>query len=103
MTPAPISDEDVARLKAALAPATPPAPQRVGARVKQAVRRAAVPLVARARRELLVASAGDDGDLRRQIADLRGELARTRADHGAEIAALHEELADRSRTEPVHP
>lgn len=56
--------------------------------------KAAVPVVARLRQELVTASAGDQADVRAQVAELREELARTRAEHAAELAALHEELAD---------
>ena len=63
------------------------------ARVKDAARKAAVPVVARLRQELVTASAGDQADVRAQVAELREELARTRSEHAAELAALHEELA----------
>ena len=61
--------------------------------IKARARRLAAPVVAKARQEVVRATADDQAVLRAELAELRAELARQRAEHAAEIAALHEELA----------
>ena len=71
---------------------TPPKPSPL-ARIKASARKAAVPVIARLRQELDRAGAEDLAGLRAEVASLREELARAKADHAADLAALHEELA----------
>ena len=74
---------------------TPPEPDDAGpSGIKARARRLAAPVVAKARQEVVRATADDQLNLRAELADLRAELARGSApEHAAEIAALHEELA----------
>ena len=73
---------------------TPPESDDPGAAgIKARARRLAAPVVAKARQEVVRATADDQLNLRAELAELRAELARQRAEHAAEIAALHEELA----------
>ena len=67
----------------------PPASEGLKARAK----RLAAPVVAKARHEVVRATADDQLALRAELAELRAELVRQRAEHQAEIAAIHEELA----------
>ena len=50
-------------------------------------------MVAKARHEVVKATADDQISLRAEVAELRAELARQRAEHQADIAALQEELS----------
>ena len=61
--------------------------------IKAKARRLAAPVVAKAREEIVRAAADDQVTLRAEVAELRDELRRQRAEHAAEIAALHEELS----------
>ena len=61
--------------------------------IKARARRLAAPVVAKARQEVVKATADDQLSLRAEVAELRAELLRQRAEHQSEIAALHEELA----------
>lgn len=69
-------------------------------RAKGLARRAAAPAVARLRSELAGVTAQDQDELRSEVASLRRELSRVRAEHAAEVAALHEEVAARRRPGP---
>lgn len=60
--------------------------------LKARAKRLAAPVVARAREEVVKATAGDLVALRAEVAELRADLVRQRAEHQAELAALHEEL-----------
>ena len=70
-----------------------PADDAGGTGIKAKARRLAAPVVAKAREEIVRAAADDQVTLRAEVAELRDELTRQRAEHAAEIAALHEELA----------
>jgi len=73
---------------------TPSASESSGASsLKARAKHLAAPLVARARQEVVNATAHDQLALRAEVAELRTELARQRAEHQAELAAVHEELA----------
>jgi hypothetical protein len=61
--------------------------------LKARARRLAAPVVAKARNEVVKATADDQLALRAEVAELRAELVRQRAEHQAELAAIHEELA----------
>lgn len=69
--------------------------------IKARARRLAAPVVAKARQEVVRATADDQLTLRAEVAELRAELARQRAEHQAEIAAIHEELAGLAAAAPV--
>lgn len=71
------------------AAASEPAP----AGLKARARRLAAPVVAKAREEMVRAAADDRDAVRAELAELRVELARQRAEHAAAIAALNEEIA----------
>ena len=75
----------------------PAAPSGIKARAK----RLAAPVVAKARQEVVRATADDQLTLRAEVAELRAELARQRAEHQAEIAALHEELSGLAAAAPA--
>lgn len=60
---------------------------------KAKARAAAAPVVARAREEVVRATASDVVALRGELAEVREELERQRAEHAAAIAALQEELS----------
>lgn len=77
----------------ALAPAGPPT---LADRARALGARAAAPLVARARQELARAAEHEQAALHAELASLRTELDRTRTTHAAELAALHEQLRERS-------
>lgn len=62
--------------------------------IKERAKRLAAPVVAKARNEVVKATADDQLALRAEVADLRAELVRQRAEHQAELAAIHEELAN---------
>jgi hypothetical protein len=72
---------------------TPDQDPRAGAGLKARAKRLAAPVVAKARDEVVRATADDQLALRAEVAELRAELARQRAEHQAELAAIHEELA----------
>ena len=112
MTHPAIDEAAAARLRASLADATtgstgrtepseaPPAPEAPPtlvassvAKAKELARRAAAPAIARLRQEMATVAAQDTSDLHAEVAALRDELARTCAEHDAELAALHEEVA----------
>ena len=61
--------------------------------LKASARKAAGPMIARLRQELDRAGAEDLAALRAEVAALREEVARLKAEHAADLAALHEELA----------
>ena len=61
--------------------------------IKARAKRFAAPVVAKARQEVVKATADDQLSLRAEVAELRAELARQRAEHQADIAALQEELS----------
>ncbi len=60
--------------------------------LKARAKRLAAPVVAKARHEVVKATADDQLALRAEVAELRAELVRQRAEHQAELAAIHEEL-----------
>ena len=61
--------------------------------IKARARRLAAPVVAKARQEVVKATADDYVSLRAEVAELRAELTRQRAEHAAELAAVNEEIA----------
>lgn len=65
-------------------------------RLRSFRRRLFAPAEQRVRREVRAAVARHDSELSREVADLRAELIRTRTEHAAEIAALQEQLRNRS-------
>ena len=69
--------------------------------LKARAKRLVAPVVAKARQEVVNATAHDQLALRAEVAELRTELARQRAEHQAELAAVHEELA--ALTAAQHP
>lgn len=72
---------------------TPDQDPRAGAGLKAKAKRLAAPVVAKAREEVVRATADDQLALRAEVAELRAELVRQRAEHQAELAAIHEELS----------
>lgn len=117
MTHPPISDDAAAKLRATLGgaggptvsppstPSTPSTPSSGSVEPKWSVpalkaraREAVDPLVDRVRHELVTATEQDQAELRAEVAELKDLILRTRAEHAAELAALHEELAASRRT-----
>jgi hypothetical protein len=110
MTHPAITDEAAATLKASLAsesdskPASPPVPmvsraadaadaRWSAASLKARARQAATPIIDKVRHELATAAEQEQAELRAEVAELKELVLRTRAEHAAELAALHEELA----------
>jgi hypothetical protein len=110
MTHPAITDQAAATLKAslkgepapvpaaALVPAAPPAPQPgdgkwSAATLKARARQAATPIIDKVRHELATAAEQEQAELRAEVAELKDLIVRTRSEHAAELAALHEELA----------
>jgi len=60
--------------------------------LKARAKRLAAPVVAKAREEVVKATADDQLALRAEVAELRAELVRQRAEHEADLAAVNEEL-----------
>lgn len=61
--------------------------------LKAKARQAVDPLVDKMRHELAAGAEQEQRELRAEVAELRDLVLRTRAEHGAELAALQEELA----------
>jgi hypothetical protein len=68
----------------------------LGGRARAVAARLAAPVVACARQELARAAAHEQAELRADLRDLRAELDRTRTAHAAQLAALHEQVRERS-------
>lgn len=72
-----------------------PDPATLSGRFRALVTRAGAPLLGRVRGELARAANAETAELHGEIDALRDELERTRAEHAAEIAVLHEQVRDR--------
>jgi hypothetical protein len=72
--------------------AAEPAPATTVARARAFLRRATRPVVDKARHELAQAATKDTEALHAEVASLREELSRTRADLEAQLAVIQEQL-----------
>ena len=71
----------------------PAEPKWSAAAIKARARQAATPIIDKVRHELATAAEQEQVEVRAEVAELKELLLRTRAEHAAELAALHEELA----------